>query len=234
MSKIDHLQLAESRLATQFKESARLIAYLKALLVEANNLEQVFCDLLEKRWIDTAEGVNLDIIGAIVGQSRSIVGAELFGYFGFAINLESGPFGSVSDPSEGDRFRGVSEPTTGNRILSDSEYRLWIRARIIKNTSSSTPEDIIGQIKFIFGAEVVLFQDGDTEYSVSVGKLLSGDEKSVLLNSDIIPKTAGVRANYLSQFDSDDFLGFLGVPGSLGLGSLNNLDSGGKFGKLIV
>ena len=44
MSSIDHNSLAISRLATQFKESTNLINYIRALLVEANNLEEVFCD----------------------------------------------------------------------------------------------------------------------------------------------------------------------------------------------
>ena len=219
MNKIDHEELAISRLATQFRESTNLIAYLKTLLLEANNLEQVFCDILEKRWIHTAEGAQLDILGSIVGQPRLIVGGELFGYFGFAVNLESGPFGSVIDPSLGDRFRSNSEPTTGNRELSDSEYRLFIRARISKNRTSSTPEDIIAQIKFVLGAEQVLFDDGDTEYSVSVGKVLTSEEKSVLLNTDIIPKTAGIRVNYVTQYDFENFFGFEGIPNSAGLGS---------------
>lgn len=230
---IDHIELAESRIATQFKESTNLISYIKALLYEANTLEQVIQDILDKRWIDTAEGVNLDIIGAIVGQPRIIIGAELFGYFGFAVNAESGPFGSSGDPSLGDRFRSRSEPTNGNRELSDSEYRVWIRARISKNRTSSTPEDVINQIAFILEAEQVIFIDGNTEYQVSVGKILSSDEKSILLNTDIIPKTAGVRANYLTQYDFEDFFSFQGIPGSSGFGSVNNSSLGGKLGKLI-
>ena len=234
MSTIDHEALAVSRVATQFRESTNLISYLKALLLEANTLEQVFSDLIEKRWIDTAEGSQLDIIGSIVGQPRIIVGAELFGYFGFAVNLESGPFGSLYDPTLGDRFRSNSEPTVGNRILSDTEYRLFIRARISKNRTSSTPEDIIDQIKFIVGAGQVLFDDGDTEYSVSVGKVLSSEEKSVLINTDIVPKTVGVRINYITQYDFNNFFGFKGMPNSAGMGSLNDPQLGGQLGQLII
>lgn len=231
---IDHKQLAISRLVTQFRESTNLISYIRTLLLEANTLEDVFHSILEERWIDTAIGVQLDILGAIVGQPREIIDAELFGYFGFAVNLESGPFGSVNDTSEGDRFRGVNEPTVGKRILSDSEYRLWIRARIITNKTSSTPEDIIGQIKFFIDTEQVLFFDGDTEYTVAIGKILTNEEKSTLLNSDIVPKTAGVRVNYNVQYDFENFFGFQNVPNSLGFGSLSNPELGGKLGKLII
>lgn len=231
---IDHKQLAISRLATQFRESTNLISYIRTLLLEADTLENVFHQLLNERWIDTAVGVQLDILGAIVGQPREIIDAELFGYFGFAVNLESGPFGSLEDPSVGDRFRGVTEPTVGKRILSDSEYRLWIRARIITNTTSSTPEDIIKQIKFFIETEQVLFFDGDTEYTVAIGKILTNEEKSTLLNSDIVPKTAGVRVNYSVQYDFESFFSFQNVPNGLGFGSLTDPALGGKLGKLII
>lgn len=231
--KINHKELAISRLATQFRESTNLISYIRALLIEADTLEQVFCDLLEKRWIDTAEGIQLDILGAIVGQTREFIDAEIFDYFGFDDNIQAQSFGSIEDASIGGRFRFISEVTTGIRQLSDDEYRLFIRARISRNTTSSTPEDIIAQIRYIFNSPLVLLVDGDTFYEVSIGRKLSLNEKSILSDTDIIPKTAGVGVGYVTEFDTSDFFGFQGVPNSLGLGSINNANLGGKFGNLI-
>lgn len=233
MSKIDHKELAISRLATQYRESTNLISYIQTLLLEANTLEQVFCDLLEKRWIDTAEGINLDILGSIVGQSRVFIDAEIFEYFGFADNPVAQSFGSVDDVSVGGRFITIGEPTTGLRELSDDEYRTFIRARIARNSTSSTPEDIISQIRFIFDSPLVLFVDGNTQYTISIGRKLSLNEKAILTNTDIIPKTAGVNGVYVTEFDSNNFFGFQGVPNSGGFGSLVNPNQGGKFGKLI-
>ncbi len=233
MSVIDHEELAISRLATQFRESTNLIAYIRALLLEANNLEQVFCDLLEQRWIDTAEGVNLDILGSIVGQSREFIDAEIFDYFGFAINAQSQSFGTLLDPGIGGRFIAVGEPISGIRELDDTEYRLFIKARISRNSTSSTPEDIISQIRYIFNSPLVLLVDGDTKYEISIGRKLTLNEKSILSDTDIIPKTAGVQATYVTEFNSNDFFGFQGVPNSGGLGSLINPSQGGKFGNLI-
>jgi len=233
MDTINHKDLAESRLATQFRESTNLINYIKALLVEADTLESVFADLLEKRWIDTAEGIQLDILGSIVGQPREFIDAEIFNYFGFAINAISQSFGSVSDPSIGGRFILINEPTSGVRKLNDDEYRTFIRARITRNFTKSTPEDIITQIRFIFGSPLVLFSDGDTRYDISIGRYLSLNEKSILVDTDILPRTAGVNANYITEFDSDNFFGFQGVPNSDGFGTLANSNLGGAFGNLI-
>lgn len=233
MTSIDHKSLAISRLATQFKESTNLISYIRALLLEANNLEGVFCDLLEKRWIDTAEGINLDILGSIVGQSREFIDAEIFDYFGFADNPQAQSFGSVVDASLGGRFKFVDEVTTGIRQLSDDEYRLFIKARISRNRTSSTPENIIAQIRYIFDSPLVLFVDGDTKYEISIGRKLGLNEKSILLDTNIVPKTAGVQASYVTEFDSNNFFGFQGLPNSLGLGSVSNPSQGGKLGNLI-
>jgi len=233
MSQIDHKELAISRLVTQFRESTNLIEYIRALLVESNNLEEVFCDLLEKRWIDTAEGAQLDVLGAIVGQTREFIDAELFDYFGFSVNPISQSFGTINNIGVGGRFKYIDESTEGLRLLTDEEYRVFIRARIMRNSTSSTPENIISQIRFIFNSPLVLLIDGDTEYSVNIGRRLGLNEKSILINTDVIAKTAGVRVNYVTEFNTGNFFGFLGIPGSKGFGSLSDPLSGGELGNLI-
>lgn len=231
---IDHETLAVSRLATQYRDSVKLIAYIRALLYEADTLEQVFRDLLEKRWVDTATGVNLDILGSIVGQTREFIDAEIFEYFGFADNPIAQSFGTLLDPGIGGRFIEIGESTTGIRLLSDDEYRVFIKARIVRNTTSSTPEEIISQLSYLFeSALILLVEFGEASYQISIGKLLSLNEKAIITSTNIIPKTAGVTANYSTEFDSNDFFSFTGVPGSNGFGSVNNSELGGKFGQLI-
>jgi len=230
---INHKEKAESRLATEYRDSVRLIGYIRSLLYDANNLEQVFKDIVDNRWIETASGVNLDILGSIVGQSREFIDAEIFDYFGFFDNPIAQSFGTVDDPGIGGRFRIIGEPTQGLRQLSDDEYRLFIKARIIKNTTSSTPEEIISLLGFLFDTDLILFIDGNTSYDISIGKRLSLNEKSIISKTDIIPKTAGVRVNYTTNFDSVNFFSFKTIPGSLGFGSVNNTELGGKFGQLI-
>lgn len=273
VSKIDHKELAISRLATQFKESANLIQYIKTLLLEADTLEQVFLDLLENRWIDTAVGVNLDVLGSIVGQSREFIDAEIFDYFGFYNHPQAQSFGSLTT-GEGGRFVYLGEPITGIRLLNDEEYRLFIKARIVRNYSSSTPENIISQIRYVFNSPLVFYSEIDSfdfdrftdlfsfegyaypnsfgsltdtmlgspfsdlairnifpYYRLDIGRVLSLNEKSILKDTDIIAKTAGVKVFYVSEFDSERFFGF--INGSDGMGSVSNSDIGGKLGSLI-
>jgi len=231
---IDHKSLAESRLATQYRDSLKLIAYIKALLHEADTLESVLRDLLEKRWIDTAVGVNLDILGSIVGQTREFIDAEVFDYFGFADNPIAQSFGTLSDVGIGGRFRAVGEATQGIRLLTDDEYRVFIKARLLRNSTSSTPEEIIAQFRFLFDSPIVIIREGlKASYEISIGRRLSLNEKSIISQTNIVPKTAGVSASYVTEFDSNDFFSFKTIPGSLGFGSINNTELGGKFGQLI-
>jgi len=231
---INHKDLAESRLATQYRDSIKLIAYIKSLLYEADTLEQVFKDLLEKRWVETATGVNLDIIGSIVGQTREFIDAEIFEYFGFADNPIAQSFGTLSDTGIGGRFRAVGEETTGIRLLTDDEYRVFIKARIVRNSTSSTPEEIISQLRYLFDSPLILIVEGlEASYEISIGRRLTLNEKSIISQTNIVPKTAGVSSNYVTEFDGEDFFSFKGIPGSDGFGSVNNSELGGKFGQLI-
>jgi hypothetical protein len=212
----------------------KLIAYIKALLYEADSLESVLRDLLEKRWIETATGVNLDILGSIVGQTREFIDAEIFDYFGFADNPIAQSFGTLSDVGIGGRFRILGEATQGIRLLTDDEYRVFIKARILRNSTLSTPEEIISQLSFLFDSPLILIVEGiEASYEISIGRRLSLNEKSIISQTDIVPKTAGVSASYITEFDNDDFFSFQGIPGSLGFGSVSNTELGGQFGQLI-
>lgn len=229
---INYKALAESRLATQFKESTNLINYLKALLVEADNLEQVFQDLLNKRWIDTAEGAQLDIIGAIVGQPRILVDATILSYFGFAPNPGASSFGTISNLSIGGRFRGKDESTTGDRSLTDDEYRTYIKARVIKNSIIPTLPELLSFLKFLFEVEQIIIIDGYMHYTVQFGRILSANEKAFLLSTDLVPKVAAVNVSY-QQYEADSAFGFAGIPVSKGFGSVNDPSIGGKFSSII-
>ena len=123
IDKIDHEVQAISRLLTEFSEASTLHGYIKALLSEANPLEQVLCDILNQRTIDNASDFTLDVIGALVGQSRVLIDATLLVYFGYdgAINADS--YGDLDDGSLGARYLSLGEDTTGNRTLIDEEYR---------------------------------------------------------------------------------------------------------------
>ena len=66
----DYEARALDRLAFQFKNKPKIAAILNAISAEVQTLENEIFNVLTKRSIDTGEGVQLDQIGKIVGQSR--------------------------------------------------------------------------------------------------------------------------------------------------------------------
>lgn len=215
-TKINHETLAISRLATQFSESVNLKAYITSMLSEANNLEQALQDTVVMRWLVNATGKQLDAIGVLVGQPRIIISASLIKYFGFG-NDNLGF-------SSGASFKSLDSIDTGNRLLDDNEYRFFIGTRVIKNNLLITIPNLISFFMRTFAVEHVNITDGYLVYSVQLGRMLTENEKSLLLHTDLVPKVAGFRVSY-SNYDNDDFFGFAAMPNSKGFA--------GKFASLI-
>lgn len=196
---IDHLTKGLDRLAVQYSESTNFINYLSAILREHQTLEDALQDILNNRSIDTAFGIQLDIIGEIVGQPRILVDATAFQFFGFEGTIGALSFGTLTDAGIGGRFRSVVEQLTGNRLLVDTEYRTFIRARIIANYTNGTIEDMISAVKNILpGTNVVTIVEDAAlrEVTINVGRTLTANEQQFLSVTNLIPKPIGVKLTF--------------------------------------
>ena len=222
----DYLEEARSRKTEQFiKNDTIFDRYLQLLIDQQNSIQEVFKDLIQKRSIDEATGATLDIIGEIVGQPRELISADLFNYFGFQGALKADTFGDFGLPQIGSKFYDFGTPLGGNVLLDDETYRLFIKAKILKNRTASTPEEFLAFVNFLFGTSNTAIFEGQAEYTVLFGRELSSFEQ-VLLNyvsntpgypSRLIPKTVGVRINF-GYFQAENYFGFQGAPGALGFG----------------
>jgi hypothetical protein len=210
VDQINHQDLAESRLATQYKNSTNLIKSIRAYLAEANSLEEMFQSLLNDRWIDEATGFTLEVLGVIVGQPRVLLDANDVDYFGFEGDAQSNSFGTATDVTIGGRFRAADESTTGLRELSDAEYRIFIKGKILKNKTIGTIQEIIDQIKTLFpqiGA-VIIEEDFSVEaahYAVSFDRALDGNAELLIGNTNLIIKPIGVSVEYFFNKQWDNF-----------------------------
>lgn len=222
----DYLEEARGNITQQFVDKKTIDLYLQLLLKQQEAIQQVFKDLLQKRSIDEATGAQLDIIGEIVGQPRELISVDLFDFFGFQGALKAGSYGDINNPTVGSRWYDFGQPVGGNVLLDDNTYRLFIKAKILKNTTASTPEDFIAFMNFMFGTTSTLYvAEGDASYTILFGRQLS-DFEQVLLNyvstsqgypSRLIPKTVGVRINF-GWFLNENYFGFQGAPGAKGFG----------------
>lgn len=229
IDKKHYLTIARDRYTQQFKNKPNFDSLVETWLQESAELQDVLSGIDDIKYIDNAEGVQLDNIGEIVGQPRLLIDADLIAFFGFQGLSISRSYGDLTDASKGGRWKGLEESSTGNIELSDEEYRLFIRAKIIRNSTVATTEDVIESLKFLFQADRVhLLEDtGPASYRAAVGKVLSQQEKNLIkyeyedgVKRNLLVKPAGVRVDNFSEYNPEQFFGFSGVQGAAGYGTL--------------
>lgn len=224
----NYLEEARGRVTEQFKDAPVFDKYLQLLIADSTELQLVLKDLMEKRSLDTAEGVQLDILGDIVGQPRVLIDADLLTFFGFEGEWQADSYGNIYDPSVGSTWWDGKSPMVGNITLTDDLYRLLIKAKIAKNVTRATPEDLMTFSNFIFntnGSNIV--EEGDAKFRLMIGRELTKKEVALLryvnstasYESILLPKPIGVGMEY-GSFDYDAFFAFQGVPNAKGYGGL--------------
>lgn len=218
---IDHTDRMRQHLISQFQwdvinekiygDKPVLRALLTALGAEMNELNQAVNDLKNKRWIDTAEGVQLDGIGEIVDRNRQIDKAIAVQVFGFQGQPNIAGFGEA-------RFRGADESTLATYILDDSEYKLVLALKAMKNNSRATAEDTINSLKYIYNAPAISYEEvGNANVIVGIGKKLTDNEKLLANAVDLVIRAGGVGLKYKTYYPAAYF-GFLGQPNAQGFG----------------
>jgi hypothetical protein len=229
---------ARGRITEQFKDKPIIDKYIRLLVGEWSEMQVVLQDLQQLRSIDTAVGAQLDIIGEIVGRPRGLVTAELFYYFGFESAPLGGSFASTTDPTVGAPWYSIDAPTGISREPSDEEYRLILKAKIIKNRTMSRPEDVINAYKFLFQAGAVTIDEYEpAKVRIGIGKILTNVERGLLFDlggaGTLLPKTVGVNYVY-SEFQAGRVFATEGFPGGVGTGDLNDPASGGILSNIIT
>lgn len=239
-----YLEVARSRATQQFMLDADgtgpivFDKYLQLLLGGKIELQEVFRQLMQERSIDTAVGAQLDIIGEIVGQPREFIDTALLTYFAYLGYPDAESYGDLNDSSLGGFYKGLNDPIAGNTLLNDDQYRLFIKAKIIKNSTNATPNQLLEFVNFVFDSDHnQIIEEGDAAYTLLVGKELSTFERVLLTYisyssgypSRFVPKPIGVRVNYGTYVAGDAFA-FQGVAGAKGYGDLTTIATVGGYG----
>jgi hypothetical protein len=227
---LDHQALGRSRVATQYTESQKFLAYVRALLDSSVELETVLQQVAAQTDIDVAEGVNLDVIGEIVGINRILPNSIAVKFFGFEGQPGGDVFGEENQLGIGSRFRDELESETDTSVIADPGYRLLIRAKIVKNHARGTCEDILQGLAYLFNAPLTVVDDlGGMAIGVAIGRQLTFQEQVTVQTLDILPRPAGVRISWQAMFNASNYFGFDGQPGALSFGEEGQPTVGGLF-----
>lgn len=202
MNKVCYEEKLISFLLAQFTSSPKIEGLIKSYGRQLNELEEVFVDLMQKRWIETSEGKQLDGCGEIVGQSRLINVPVQIPYFGFYGQENGRGF-------EQARMRSISESTMSTAKLADEEYRTMIYAKIAKNTGHGKAEELISSLSFLFkGAKIVITEAGNAKIRVGIGRKLLESEVYIADRLNLLIRSAGIGIDLKSYFDNEKTFGF--------------------------
>lgn len=225
----DYLEDAKELITDQFKDKPVFNKYLELLITPNIELQEVFRQLMQERSLDTAIGAQLDLLGELVGQPRTLLNADLFTFFGFFGDASADSYGDLNDPSVGSIWWDGEQARTGNITLSDNLYRLLIKAKIAKNVTRATPEDMMRFVNFVFSTtNSTVVDEGGASFRILIGKILTRQEIGLLrwinetayYKSKLLPKPIGVGINY-GDFDAEAVFAFEGIPGAKGYGDLS-------------
>jgi len=241
---VDYLTNAIARETSPFIGDISFENILTLLLQEPSQLQEALGNIKQTSSIDDAYGESLDVIGLIVGQERSLpanaADIGLLTYFGFDGSENSLGFGDLDNANTGANFIDQNQLDGGVITLSDEAYRFFIRAKIIANTTSATPNEIISATSFLFGIEEVSYYERSANITIGLG--ISPDQTTSLAGTGLdikavayafIPKPAGVNIAFIYNYDPANVFGFEGDIGSLGFGDLDDSEVGGSFAEIF-
>lgn len=219
-------------LIEQYKDSPNLDVLIGAFATELQDVEVATDDLLNKRSIDTAMGVNLDIIGKIVVLERPYTDPDPEDIFTYENPDDiGGGFTDVPMTQVGGYFIGLNPQQ--NLRFTDSQYRYILRSKIIYNTADTTLENMHEYVRFVFGddVEAVILSDIGI-IDVNVSRPIGRQER--LVSEKTFPIAAGVRLRYLSYSPEIGAFGFAGDDRNGGFGDLADPSIGGRFSTLVI
>lgn len=215
--------LALSRVIEQYRNSTKFLAMIRLFAAEATELQDAQWSILDGYGLDDATGRALDVIGEIEGLPRPLIDSEIFVYFGFAGASGAASFGDLDDPALGGRFLSTFGEVTGQAPMEDPDYRINIRAKILRNSGAALSEEILEIVRLVFpdSGVTTVTEDGLANIRLVFGRHLTSIEKALVLFDDlngqgdrIIPRTAGVSIDYVESLGAAAF----GFSGSVGLG----------------
>lgn len=153
--------------------------------------------------LDSAFGKQLDTIGSIVDFPRLVPDLLPKVFFGFDVNSNAAGF---ADKFNSTRPAAPMRDKFGQQFtsltLDDSDYKFFIRAKILKNASSpyiSHPElvsiqDVVLQV---FEGQALAIDNKDMTIFIAYDGTNPEDRINLLRKLDLIPRPTGVDLEYV-------------------------------------
>lgn len=161
--------------------------------------------------INTAEGVWLDLIGSIVGQSRKVNVVLQYVYWGYN-NLDVNAGGYLDDAI----YYYTGAPDFESNLLGDDEYRRVIIAKAAKNAGDVSLPAITSTMQQVLEQEeVYVYNSGFASVTILFEGEISDNILALIRSDDIVPLGAGIGLRALLNYDIDTAFGYSDIDPNL-------------------
>lgn len=187
MTKDEYLALITS----EHSDKPKFEATVGATVAPLARLQEVLGSFIKEFDIDSAVGVQLDIIGQWVGRPRRIDTPLVGVYFAWD--------DVVGDGWDSGIWKGPYDPDSGLVDLPDDAYRLLLKAKVAANNWDGTIPQAYDIWTTAFGTDTYLLIQDNQDMSMVVGIAgipLAIVEQALLTNGYIPLKPEGVRIQY--------------------------------------
>lgn len=212
------------------------------LQAETWNTTHTFLSALDQAFdLDFAVGAQLDVLGRIVGVSRSVPDFIPKVYFGFTINPTSKGFSSKFNPTRvGSPFFSKFSSGFTDLQLDDNDYRFFIRVKAALNRASGyiSTDRYIGiqdVVLSAFNGRAYVVDNLDMTLTLYVSPSFGLDRLKLIRSLNLLPKPQGVRYKIIIQAEPGLTFGFSSNPLSRGFASkFDPLREGGFFARKVI
>jgi Protein of unknown function (DUF2612) len=168
--------------------ASRFVATVAASVAPYVQLQQILKGLIQSYDIQTAVGVQLDVIGQWVGQSRSVRVPLVGVYFAWNdVNADGWDRGS---------WQGLFDPTSGLLALPDDSYRTLLLAMIQGNRWDGSVPTADATLARVFGPSTTIVIEDHQDMSMTVavsGIPLSATNLGLLTQGELQIRPMGVQ-----------------------------------------
>lgn len=163
MQEQDYKTIARSRLTDRHRSDETFLAILDTLVEIKSQRQQQYLDIADTFLdIDKSTGKNLDVIGKLIGEERTLVNFIDRSYFGFL-------GARLSESYDIGYWYSLYKNKYGTlRTLTDEEYRRVLKARVVKNSSDSSRNSFLEVLNILSNNKSSAVTEGLDNTAISV------------------------------------------------------------------
>ena len=201
-------------LILQYRSKSKAVAHIKNI-IGSEIIFDLIKDVENGYNIDTAVGVQLDVLAKYVGASRVItVQEDITGaHWGFVDYLEPTPYIDVvgvvdysQSPLPAADMIDYDTGVNSNYVLTDDELRFIIKLKIIQNNSNNSPKSIDDLLFDAFGDKIQMTDNKNMTIDYIIDESVF---PLVEISLTLLPKPMAVKLLTTIVDDINNLFGFL-------------------------